>query len=74
VLGYRDESGIESYVGAGDVLLPPSIHRFYTTGDSARFRAALLHLLGMASAVSGAAWVSDGRLKACSNDPLGPVS
>jgi glutamate racemase len=60
VLGLNGESGVEP--GPGVVLLPPSAHRFCTTGDPARFQAALLDLLGIESEVSGAAWDRDGRL------------
>lgn len=42
--------------------LPPASHCFYTTGDPARFQAALKELLGCEAAVWPAAWTPDGRL------------
>jgi len=43
-------------------LRPRRSHRFYTTGDPARFGLALHHLLGLEAAVCAAAWASDGHL------------
>ncbi len=47
---------------AGAARVSPTSHRFYTTGDPARFQTALLHLLGMRSAVGAATWDGAGHL------------